>query len=63
MKKIHAGLTILLKYGDGHICAEHDEIFAGSDKATPETMSKEDLDALEELGWSWHDTDSWHHFV
>lgn len=50
MKKVYEGLAILLKYDpDGDIAAHHDQILTGG--PSPSEASKEDLDALEKLGW------------
>jgi hypothetical protein len=63
MKRIYKGLEILIKYGDGHFTAEHDEVWAGSDNAIPEKMSKEDLCVLENLRWTYEEGCGWHHFT
>lgn len=64
-KDIIAGLQILVKYEKptAHICAEHDEIFAGPN-LTPDKISADDIKALNDAGWTWNpDSDSWHMFV
>lgn len=63
MKKIHEGLGILLKYGNGDIAAEHDEIWAGHRNATPDKMEKADVKRLKALGWAYEDDMGWRHFT
>jgi len=56
MRKTKEGLEILLKYcidGDDSISAEHDIIYCGP--STPEDISKEDMERLEELGFYFDD--------
>ena len=54
MEKLHAALTILLRYRteenrhEFYTSAEHDEIFFGG--VPPDEMKPEDVLALEELG-------------
>lgn len=54
IKKIAEGLTILAKYDDAMIDAQHDEIHAGA-----EGVSAQDADRLSELGWSREEDFSW----
>jgi len=51
MKRIKAGLDILIKYSDSDdFAAEHDQIYVG-EYASEMEISKEDLQDLEALGW------------
>jgi hypothetical protein len=43
------GLTIFMKYGGDHVCAEHDQIYASQKGGR--AISKEDLAALKVAGW------------
>lgn len=43
------GLTLLAKYADNEVAAEHDIIYAGP--AYADTVSAEDQKTLEGLGW------------
>ena len=54
IKKIAEGLTILAKYEDAMMDAQHDTIYAGAEGA-----SEEDVKLLSELGWSREDDSSW----
>ncbi len=64
MTKLKEGLEILLKYGDGNIAAEHDEIFAGSDGKSIIDVSEEDRQSLDKSGWMWDERyDCWRHFT
>ena len=47
------GLTLLLKYGDGPFDAEHDEVYAGDVKHSPEQISMLHKAQMEQMGWSW----------
>lgn len=58
LERIADGIQIILKYGKGEICAEHDQLWIGHSIR----VSKEDAKALEDLGW-FEDSDSWSHFV
>ena len=58
------GLQIVAKYepfGNGYICAEHDEIYTGTDVP----MSKEDIKHMKKLGFDRDDSNEngWHAFV
>lgn len=48
-EQIVKGMTILKKYGDLGICAEHDSIYAGPDDYAD--VTKEDKEALDTIGW------------
>lgn len=54
--------AIMAKYEDkyGNISAEHDVVYAGP---SPEIVTQEDIDALEELGWHISDFDCFYSFV
>lgn len=58
------GLKIVARYepfGNGYICAEHDEIFTGTD----EPMDENDRRRMEQLGFHPDDSNEngWHAFV
>jgi hypothetical protein len=60
MIKTRDGLTILLKYGsDGRCYSKHDEFYVsqGGGSAGPESMNKEDVEKLIDLGWWWDNED------
>jgi len=63
LKNAIDGLLVLVKYEpDGPICAEHDQLFAGS--TPPESMTPEDLAALKAAGWIWDASlPSWFRFT
>lgn len=62
---VMAGLTILTKYdNDCEVSAEHDVLYAGSEKTHEEKLSGKDRDSLAELGWHWSESyDSWMKFT
>jgi hypothetical protein len=63
MKELRDGLNVLLKYGDGAVCADHDVIYAGPNDITPEDLGDFDGNRLDDLGWTW-DTkhECWRHY-
>ncbi len=64
MSDIVQGLTILLRYGDGQVAAEHDQFFAGPNKMGKDDISEEDRKILETLRWYWdEDFDCWRRYV
>lgn len=61
-EQIIQGLTILSKYSDNEIAAEHDILYAGP--AYGDTVSDEDKATLETLGWHIDSgTETWARFV
>jgi hypothetical protein len=53
MKRLAAGLHILMKYDpDGSTCAEHDCIYAYPN-IKKDTLSEEDAKEMDRLGWFW----------
>lgn len=59
VQKIVYGVSIVAKYDDGDIAAEHDVIYVNSRKLT-----KEDKKELKECGYHWDDEcNSWARFV
>jgi hypothetical protein len=64
MKKVHEGLSILLRYQPegGEFHAEHDEIFAAG--PAPQEMASGDARRLRELGWDYSvKFESWKKFT
>lgn len=63
LAKVAAGLSILAESDKGgHIAAEHDEIYAGSQ--SPEELGEEKVKLLKKYGWTWDKSlDTWHTFV
>jgi len=64
-EKIIEGLKIIHSYdSEADVCANHDEIFVGSESSSKASMKTEDITTMEECGYTW-DTknDSWHRFV
>ena len=53
LKELSEAFLIMSKYDDGSysLCTEHDEIWAGHDIEI-KSVSEEDMNKLEELGWS-----------
>lgn len=64
MKTVAEGLQILLKYfPDGYVAAEHDIIYAGEGKEFV-SMTDEDIEQLDKLGWHYDESlPSWFHYV
>ena len=61
-EKLVEALQIMMKYGDVEVAVGHDVIYAGPDIS--ETISEEDAERLEELGWFESDEDDcWKAFV
>lgn len=63
------GFSIISTYAtiyNRYIAAEHDIIYAGSDKgeANPIDMYSEDLKQMDELGWFWDESlETWCNYV
>jgi len=53
MEDIITGLSILLKYGETAVGAEHDIIYAGHD--CRKALSDEDKATMEKAGWFWNE--------
>lgn len=65
MSEIHEGMSILLKYGDTSVSAEHDEIIVGDPlKHHPDEIDTADIERLEVLRWHWRsEYECWIHFT
>jgi len=51
LERLYAGISILIKYQEGHACTYHDAIMLGD----PSQVSAEDLERLKALGFTEHD--------
>lgn len=53
MRELRDGLTIMLKYGNGYVSADHDVIFAGPEAVVAGDINPADMKRLSELDWVW----------
>ena len=58
VNQVAEGLLIITKYDDGWVQPEHDEIFIGASYISPF-----DHERLTNMGWTKHDSNSYHHFI
>ncbi len=51
LQRLYAGLSILIKYQEGHVCTHYDSLMLGD----PAQVSPEDLERLKALGFTEHE--------
>lgn len=63
MRELWDGLNILLKYGNGHVSADHDVIYVDPGPSDSYSISEPDSKRLDELDWMWDEPlECWRHY-